>query len=151
MGTNFYLANRPKQMDHMDTRYHIGKRSAAGMYCWDCEVSLCVGGKHNVHQGFDNWHKACPRCGKEPTKEKVTQSSAGRELGFNKNKPKKKKGVASCSSFTWAMDPVKAMLIAGKRGGFVDEYGRNYSIDELTKVLDECPIRFYDLIGKEFS
>ena len=42
MGTNFYLGKYV-----YETKYenHIGKRSAAGLYCWDCDETLIIGGK----------------------------------------------------------------------------------------------------------
>lgn len=39
MGTNFYFSNGG----------HIGKRSAAGWYCWDCKQTFCVNGEEHVH------------------------------------------------------------------------------------------------------
>lgn len=145
MGTNFYTIDITKneKIDHMDPEFHIGKRSAAGLYCWDCDITLCKDGKefvHHVKKGIKNgktvpldsidiygmeicptcglqlkpknywslpnveWYKKCPKCGKRPKTEKLENSSAGRELGFNKNVPKRKRGVASCSSFSWAME-----------------------------------------------
>jgi hypothetical protein len=152
MGTNFYFADRPDESDNsgvlrsMDTRYHIGKRSAAGLYCWDCGVSLCKG---RVHYD-DGFYDKCPKCGKKRKKETIENSSAGRELGFNRRKPKPKRGVCSCSSFTWATDPMKTIDVA-IRGGIVDEYGSHYTLEEFDMVLKECPIQFFDSIGKEFS
>ena len=67
MGTNFHwVLDIPDQIktptgdvienpiDDMDPVYHIGKRSAAGMYCWDCDDTLCPGGKSQVHAGGRN-------------------------------------------------------------------------------------------------
>lgn len=133
MGTNFYT---------LDGR-HIGKRSAAGRYCWDCGITLCKG---RVHYG-DGFHDACPQCGAAPLKESIETSSAGRELGFNNAPPEAKTGVQSCSSFSWAME-------VGELEGepaIEDEYGRQYTAPEFQQVLEECPIRFTDSIGIEFS
>lgn len=137
MGCNFYTT-RDK---------HIGKRSAAGMYCWDCGITLCKAGEKGVHMGED-WYDECPRCDQKPEKEKLEESSAGRELGFNKSKPKKKKGVASCSSFTWAVRPAEILLRIKK---VKDEYDRVYSREEFVKILSECPIQYTDSIGVDFS
>jgi hypothetical protein len=149
MGTNFYTLNGR----------HIGKRSAAGMYCWDCGITLCKGGEKKVHHSSaqsidfkemiaankrDNY-SACPKCGKKRIKEDVENSSVGRELGFNKNTPKKKTGVSSCSSFTWARHLNK------KWKGVRDEYRRKFTMEQFEKILEECPIRFFDYIGQEFS
>lgn len=136
MGTNFYDARGR----------HLGKRSAAGAYCWDCGISLCMPGAEFVHEGRE-FHACCPECGKERQVETIETGAAGRELGFNKTKPKKKKGVASCSSFTWASRP--EAIINTKY--IKDEYGRRYSLRQFLAVLEECPIRFYNAIGTDFS
>lgn len=135
MGTNFYVKGH-KHDD--DPKYHIGKRSAAGFYCWDCRVTLCKDGESGVHTGRSEWHEVCPKCGKPPQKESLDISSAGRELGFNKSAPQKKSGVASCSSFTYART-------LGRIKKIVDEYGREYTRQEFEKMLEECPIMFSSL------
>lgn len=48
MGTNFYLKGH---RGDDDPKYHIGKRSAAGLYCWDCRITLCKGGESAIHRG----------------------------------------------------------------------------------------------------
>jgi hypothetical protein len=146
MGTNFYLRSGE----------HVGKRSAAGMYCWECGVTLCKNGEEGIHYGCRqeghsafcdcHWHKECPVCGAKQKKEKLENSTGGRELGFNKNKPGKKNGVQSCCSFTWAIEKDKIK----NRFVFKDEYGRSFSRDEFKKILEECPVQFYNLIGVEF-
>ena len=140
MGTNFYFEDRKIH------RQHIGKRSAAGMFCWDCGVSLCASGSSGVHSD-KRWLEECPKCGQKPTEEDLGLSSAGRELGFNKTKPKAKNGVKSCSSFSWAISPVDFKKL---RGGHIrDEYDRK--VKDFAAVLSECPIQRFDMIGKEFS
>lgn len=61
MGTNFYIAktyNKDGDFDDRgDPKTHIGKRSAAGLYCWDCGISLHRKGPEFVH------HSCC--CTKE--------------------------------------------------------------------------------------
>ena len=47
MGTNFYYWNLQQEENK-----HIGKRSAAGMYCFDCNVSLCKEGAEHVHYTY---------------------------------------------------------------------------------------------------
>lgn len=132
MGTNFYIKGK---RGNDDPRYHIGKRSAAGPYCWDCGVTLCKGGSSQVHYGSE-FYDACPKCGKKLEKETLDNSSVGRELGFNTEKPKRKTGVKGCSSFTWVRELKGIKHI-------VDEYGVSYTLEEFKKVLDECPIKFY--------
>lgn len=152
MGTNFYL-NYNGETDYEN---HIGKRSAAGLYCWDCNKSLCKGA---VHYG-NGYYEACPICGKKLEKETLKESLGGRELGFNppigKNKPKRKQGVKVCSSFTWAISPIEAQTKMGelqklKVGCVIDEYGTEYTVDEFEEVLNECPIRIIDSITETFS
>ena len=141
MGCNFYLKN--------DER-HIGKRSAAGHYCWDCGVTLCRDGNDNIH-GDGKWYENCPNCGTKQQDERLEESSAGRELGFNKKRPKAKKGVSSCSSFTWDIDPATLFEVS-KVGGYIirDEYGQQYSFQDFCDVLKECPIQFY-CVGGNFT
>jgi len=155
MGTNFYTLSGK----------HIGKRSAAGQYCWNCNVTLCKGGKENVHSSggfvvtssnsiFDYikhiktlWYDKCPKCNKEEGVEPLHEGASGRELGFNKEPFKVKSGVTSCSSFTWDVDPITL-----KRLKYVkSEYGEKLTINEFYDMLKECPIQFYDSIGSDFS
>ena len=154
MGTNFYLLSGE----------HIGKRSAAGLYCWDCNITFCMDGPEGVHID-SRWYKKCPKCGKLPLEEDLSGSSAGRELGYNKSVPSKKTGVRSCSSFTWAVPPrivfgsTRRKLriensIPGplsKKKVIRDEYGHKYSLPDFINVLAECPMQFIDCIGQEFS
>ena len=134
MGTNFYDAKGN----------HIGKRSAAGLYCWDCEITLCKLGKEWIHHDFD-WYKICPECGKGYNQESLLDSSAGRELGFNKNEPRRKQGVATCASFTWSRS------INNIKYPVTDEYGSSYTRDQFLKIVnEECPIHFTHMMGKEF-
>lgn len=139
MGTNFYTMKGE----------HIGKRSAAGWYCWDCDITMVVGGLKNVHGSFHNQqYERCPQCGKERNKEDWKDTTAGRELGFNNQPPKRKTGVATCCSFSWAMVPDDIYRLRKMK----DEYGRVYTRKEFVdSVLAECPIRFFDSIGVDFS
>jgi hypothetical protein len=168
MGTNFYV--RGHRYDD-DPAYHIGKRSAAGWYCWDCRVTLCKGGISMVHRGSsqDDFYEACPKCGKKPIKESLDESAAGRELGWNKSDPRAKTGVRSCSSFSWCMPPgkwkgnVRFSASSGRAcheygkpwdnpdALIEDEYGCPFTIEEFEAVLSECPIRFFDGVGQWFS
>lgn len=129
MGCNFYtLKNK-----------HIGKRSAAGLYCWDCGVSL--------YREDGEYFAICPSCGAKPTKESLNNSAAGRELGFNKSPFKKKTGVQSCSSFSWAIEKRKLKTIKKLKTSMTE----CISIEEFHKMLKECPIQYYHNIGREFS
>lgn len=65
MGTNFYRIKTEAELeedvkngveDLNQEGEHIGKRSAAGMYCWDCGVTLNVNGEFWVHQSIKSGH-----------------------------------------------------------------------------------------------
>lgn len=188
MGTNFYLAGWQKLADSDDDpAVHVGKRSAAGLYCWDCGVTLCKAGIQGVHSSGQplltdterallrrrdldlatrlniqidaserGWYAACPQCGQTRATEAISHSSAGRELGFNTDAPAPKRGVASCSSFTWAMprarlDAHKPRRRAGRQVVVVNEYGDYFTRAEFAAILSECPIQYTDSIGQWFS
>ena len=133
MGTNFYIRGH---QDTMSPEFHIGKRSAAGLYCWDCKRTLWL--------WFEDKH--------------LCQTS-------NKNEPSKKTGVASCSSFSWAINPTRfrdALKEIKKcsccdreyenpEKVIEDEYKRLYTKKEFDQILKECPVQYFDMIDKEFS
>lgn len=164
MGTNFYIADwrdHRSDTDSMDPEFHIGKRSAAGAYCWDCGITLCKGGNKTIHFSTTDWYKACPECGQRKRSEDFSESSVGRELGFNRSSPSAKTGVSSCSSFTWAIQPTemlerittrfKELFRPNSRKLVIeDEYGRKYSLDQFRAILAECPVQFEEF-GKWFS
>jgi len=160
MGTNYYT--KKNYQDSMSPEYHIGKRSVAGMYCWDCGITLCKDGETRVHctRRDDNnpnsseteWFKSCPKCGKNPEEENLDKSSVGRELGFNKGKPQKKSGVKSCSSFSWVIKKEELeKKFKNKEINYIyNEYGDKFTLKEFKEMLKECPIQYLK-IGEEFS
>lgn len=162
MGTNFYF-NTGKKTRYDDYANHIGKRSAAGLYCWDCDITLCKKGDAYIHNAPSastmvysdtGWHTRCPKCLSEPIKESLASNTAGRELGFNKKAPARKQGVASCSSFTWATSPEQVFkkLSRSKRAKTViNEYGDLFTVQEFQAILAECPVQYTDSIGHNFS
>ena len=139
MGTNFYALKGQ----------HLGRRSAAGLYCWSCGVSLRIGGESLVHSSRadpfnaevhrEEWYDKCPICGEAPRDENWSNSSAGRELGLNKEPYGEKTGVSSCSSFTWAVRESSLNRLKCVK----DEYGHRFTIAEFRKILEECPIQFF--------
>lgn len=151
MGTNFYWKGVPEDMD---PEHHIGKRSAAGLWCWDCGLTLCEGGIDGIHMSRFGWHKTCPKCGAEPVAEGLAAGAGAVELGFAKPRTKKPTGVRSCSSFTWAQDPAKVRAKCEENANkkvVVDEYGRKLTGREfLTMVKVNCPVQFHDSIGTQF-
>uniref|UniRef100_A0A6H1ZCI3 Uncharacterized protein n=1 Tax=viral metagenome TaxID=1070528 RepID=A0A6H1ZCI3_9ZZZZ len=145
MSCNYYLSGN-KNSD--DPEFHIGKRSAAGYYCWNCRKTLCMGGESKIHYTGHDWSETCLVCGAKKEKESLETSSAGRELGFNKN-PSKRSGVRSVSSFTWAMPKeILTKKLKGKLWLFKpieDEYGRKFTLKQFMKKLEDCPIEYYSI------
>jgi len=158
MGTNFYWAEENVRYS-TDPIVHIGKRSAAGMYCWDCRITLCKGGESRIHRD-SIFYDECPRCGKSRIREKLDISPVDVELGFAKPRTEKPTGVQGCSSFSWAQAPlvVRAKCLHGLCGLnrwrriVVDEYGRKYTGGQFIKMLDiNCPVQYTRHVGVEFS
>lgn len=165
MGTNFYV----RGFRHTDDpEYHIGKRSAAGLYCWDCKITLCKYGDSGIHMGKSDWYETCPKCKAARTPESLDNSTTGRELGFNKNVPAAKTGVQSCCSFSWGMTTVNFKTLLESTCAshacpscdrvyddpekiIEDEYGRTYTKDEfVNNVLAECPVQYWEHVGQYF-
>jgi hypothetical protein len=96
MGTNFYWnytdpARKPEDEDEI--QHHIGKRSAAGPYCYVCGTTLCSRGSDQVHMGRDmtGWFDECPSCGAE----------SSHKMEYGKIPPDHP--VRNCCSFTWTL------------------------------------------------
>lgn len=153
MGTNFFVRDKKRVTQRLLRKLyeegpHIGKRSAAGWYCWDCKLTLCKNGNEGVHFGASKWLDNCPKC-KQPRPEiaSLLTGAVSRELGFDKSDFSFKNGVAECSSFRWNLDPngeewFKVLEKGGKP--IVDEYGTLYSTEEFLEMLTECPIQYCD-------
>jgi len=77
MGMNIYT---------MDGK-HIGKRSADGIWCWDCKKRVIKG--------------VCSFCGKSKIDTELLYNPALRELGFDRSKSKNHVGIDGASSFCW--------------------------------------------------
>lgn len=163
MGTNFYW----KKWNGTG-RVHIGKRSAAGLYCYDCGVTLCLQGEAGVHRGGGfseeehraKWHPACPMCGATKAEfDGLTEGPAAVELGFAEPSRRPQHGVRGAASFTWAMHPdafddlCKRSLWRVRRARpIVDEYERRYTVAGFRTMLEyNCPIRYTDSVGTGFS
>jgi hypothetical protein len=171
MGTNFYwtpeaaerLGLTPSERYPEDTYYrHLGKRSAAGLYCWDCAVTLCVQGESAIHFNHptdDKWHPSCPRCGQNPAHmHPLGEGPAAVELGFAPPNTRRPTGVRGCSSFSWARNPgdlaaqAATLFQVGIKEGIEDEYGRHMDPRDFFQMVGaNCPVQFYDTIGEEFS
>lgn len=150
MGTNFYwmldipdqvtlptgdTIDRISSMFRDDPLVHIGKRSAAGPYCFDCNITLCEGGPEAVHLGTYGFSKECPICG---------QKNAMDDCG----------GVGMGHSFIWAQDPDRVIATCN---AFLpdkiisDEYWRTYTGGEFIAMRNSLVrIEFHHSIGKKF-
>ena len=122
MSTNFYIETKGEKI-------HIGKRSAAGLYCHKCSKTLCEGGESKIHTGRSLILPYCPSCG-----DRVLDTTC---------------------SFTWAIKPNKLILIMydDDDACVTDEYN-NAAVSFTTfhdMLRNDCPIQFYDSIGTEFS
>jgi hypothetical protein len=170
MGTNFYWAIEKAVLptgvrlsqvnDHSDPLVHIGKRSAAGIYCWDCGLTLCLDGERAIHSGDARWSDACPKCGaKQPSptysENPILAGPVGVELGFSSPRTARPTGVRGAASFSWAQDPV---LVEGycrrhpRQKAIKDEYDRKLTCAEFLTMLEaNCPIRFTHSLGIHFS
>jgi hypothetical protein len=147
MGTNFYWVGHQRS----ETIYHhIGKRSAAGRYCYDCGSTFNRDGTTEVHSGSlgdrFGWDTVCPCCGKSPDDTTKQYDPVMVELGFQKPCDIKPAGISGASSFTWTMMKHKWVLekrIGWKRSQVVDEYGKKYTAKEFLDMIERtCPIQF---------
>lgn len=141
-----------------DPRIHIGKRGAAGFFCYDCKTTLRKGGPNLIHMGRgcnNEWYDACPKCGKKYAPHKGICTAAAIELGFSPPRIEPPKGVHSTCSFAWAQDPEGVKKICAGRPNeqlITDEYGRMSTCLEFIKMLEvNCMIQFHHLIGQGFS
>ena len=170
MGTNFYwiiptaqtLAVRLPtgqeleiEVERDDPRIHIGKRSAAGLFCWDCNLTLCRGGIGHLHKGRGEWYEQCPQCNGEPVNEGLSAGPAALELGFAQPRASRPTGVRGCSSFSWAQDAAAVRGICEQRLEdelIEDEYGRRLTGNQFLGMLAaNVPVEFYDSVGAWFS
>ena len=151
MGTNYYLVT-DENTEH-DYENHIGKRSAAGRYCWKCDVTLCKEGKDFVHKSSDkSWLDFCPNCG---DKYDVNHggNAAFKELGFFDG-DLETETIGSCASFSWAKYPFKVYdeLRKNKKLRIQDEYGRFFTTQDFKEMIQKnCPIQYFENVGESFS
>lgn len=161
MGTNFYWIKEYREIeraqeqgdedfDRMSPEVHIGKRSAAGLYCWNCMISLHEGGESWVHGPperygmfggmFDDalrrWKSMkmlneCPKCGAERGSEHVR----------------------SACSFSYAQSPARVKKRCDQsldEPCVVDEYGEEFTGEQFLEALEHCPIIKTSMIGEVF-
>lgn len=155
MSTNYYWKEERHEQEE-NIQQHIGKRSGAGLYCYDCGTTLNRGGVMYIHQGkngttddlFNVWLDKCPSCGNSKEgKDGFENSTSALELGFAKEQDIKKSGISTCCSFTWTlkkhMNEIMQIWNTGSDEKIiVDEYGEEFSAGEFIKMLEICPIEF---------
>ena len=153
-----YVAGTPPEHRYApadEDSTHIGKRSAAGLYCWRCNVTLCKSGVEGIHRGHAGWHETCPVCG-DVKQESDPHSSGLVELGYaTPHETRPTTGVSSCSSFSWAQDPETVLQYCAQHPDRLvvrNEYGAEYTGQEFLDMLYAgCPIEYIDSIGIAFS
>lgn len=89
---------------------HIGKRWAAGIWCWDCREQIIEGDVYRCEH-IKEWAESSDR--------EVGYNPAMRELGFDKSEPTEHKGIDGASGFIWQ----------------VGEYGLGKDIEEIKTAL----------------
>lgn len=143
---------------------HVGKRSADGIWCWDCRVRPI---DTITNTSFEVYYRnlrdmldksknpiwKCPKCG---ATEIGKYNPVYVELGFDKPIPIKHSGLDGASRFTWQMgeyglgksiDEVRKRL--GRYKYLVDEYGRKMNIDTFWDMFKNIIVEDYS--DREFS
>lgn len=162
MGMNIYtIRKKPlKEWDSFNNKHilnyedkHIGKRYAAGVWCWDCKVPLFDEDRTETVAGLQMPVQLdkCPSCGKQ--KEETVYNPALRELGFDKSKPKQHTGIDGASGFIWCIDDTyglgtskeEILYCINKEKYVIDEYGRKMTVkafhDMFKDVIEEKYVR----------
>jgi hypothetical protein len=165
MGTNFYFIEPAPKCPHCQKPIgeptkgkHIGKRSAAGLYCYDCDDTLVKAGKARIHYGRGDpseTHDACPKCGARPPDfSALSKGAVAVELGFSVPEDERPKGVYTAASFSWASEPAKVRAQCSDYPDeviIIDEYGRKMTGAEFLRMLRaNCPIEYLN-VGESFS
>lgn len=124
---------------------HIGKKSGAGHFCWNCKITLCKLGEHYIHSAYTgkkDWHDFCPTCGLD-------------KKSYSLNENNIQSGVGYVYTFTWAEhnDKVKEICNLNLNNQIIiDEYGEKYTGEQFLTMLDlTCPYQKYSSVGTEFS
>lgn len=117
---------------------HIGKRSAAGLWCWDCRVEVGL---------LDH----CPECGRE---DENRYNPVMKELGFDEEHHKPA-GVDGASKFMWQVgdDGIGENIVEVVRNigryKLETEYGEELSTQDFVRMFDY--VITHDFISNEFS
>lgn len=109
---------------------HIGKRWAAGVWCWDCRVKA-----ERDHLAMF-WF--CPKCAQRCSERTLAFNPAFRELGFDKTKERKHIGVDGAGGFIWHAknkEDAKKKLKGVEK--VVTEYGKRWPIKRFWRMFDD--------------
>ena len=116
---------------------HIGKRWAAGIWCWDCEIE--------AERDFIGKFWFCQKCGQRCSERTLLFNPAFRELRFDKSKEIKHIGVDGASGFIWhAKNKSDAMNKLKGIEKVKTEYREYWSIKRFQRM-------FNDVIKEEFE
>lgn len=148
MGTNYYA----RLLTTEDDVIHIGKRSAAGLYCRKCGMSLTNIAETNYPYrklyGTDAVHYTSLECddiGGEPTRLDNCPLCGG-------TLDKDDGNISSVCSFTFAISPYQlSHLFRNDEVVFEDEYGAILSEHEMSEIIERSPIKYYNLVGSDFA
>lgn len=140
--------------DDMDPEIHLGKRSGAGRFCWDCMVTLNMGGNSAIHMGKSDWHPACPKCNKTEKDKYPTRFDKVADVEKETIPEDRPTGIASSCSFSWAQNPEGVLAILEQRPNdllVIDEYEETYTgVTFATMLRNSCPVHFTDSVGTRF-
>lgn len=116
---------------------HIGKRWAAGVWCWDCKIK--------AERDDIGLFWFCSKCRKRCSDKILSFNPAFRELGFDKKKEIKHIGVDGASGFIWHAKNKKDAFKKLKGVKKVKtEYGKYWSIERFWRM-------FNDVIKEDYS
>ncbi|MBI4276661.1 hypothetical protein HY629_02355 [Candidatus Uhrbacteria bacterium] len=172
MGTNFYVKDDPDPAAATDVpedeqeqweaeegsqiRRHLGKRSASGLYCYDCDISLATGAPggmnpaKNPHMNTGPGYKECPGCGKQRTNTALFNPELWKptpeEIVAEHASP-----VRYSHSFSYAKPPEEIAAFPDDTI-VIDEYGRTSTMAEFRReVIEKATFLFTHSVGVVFS
>ncbi len=122
MGTEYYIKDKTKEMNQ---GIYIGKRSAAGKFCYKCRMTLHRGGPDMIHTVTGQWAAACMKCNSNDF------VSPAMSFTFNINLPDLCNTLVE-SGYNLDND----LCIVGSNSE------KAFSFDEFIEGLKECAITF---------
>lgn len=130
----------------IETGQKIGVKRNAGLYCYDCSISMCQD-ITKLHTAEAEWYDRCPKCGGRFTKTK-DEPLSDEILGKSK-KIKKKRGINTCCSFEWYIDEGQLDDLSLRKKTIVSTPGDTLlTAGQFKKILKlSCPIQYYARTG----